>query len=164
MWHIINYIQQSMLLPARIRVFLLRLAGLKIHPTSRVSSGVFIGGKSLSIGKYSFVNINCFMDGCAPIKIGDNVRIGSYAKLLTGTHTINSGVLRRGGSSQNLYLPIEIKQGCWIGLGAIILPGVTVAQGCVVGAGAVVTKSTESNGLYIGNPARRIKDLPIKSD
>lgn len=34
-----------------------------------------------------------------------------------------------------------------------------VKSGCVIGAGALVKNSCESNGLYVGIPARRIKDL-----
>ncbi len=49
-------------------------------------------------------------------------------------------------------------------MGAIIMPGVTIAEGCVVAAGAVVTRSTEPNGLYAGNPAVRKKDLSTEED
>ena len=45
-----------------------------------------------------------------------------------------------------------------IGAGAIILPGVDVAEGCSVGAMALLTKSTLPWGIYIGNPARRLKE------
>ena len=82
-------------------------------------------------------------------------------KLITGTHTINDDVIRLGGISESINLPIEIKRGCWIGAGTIILPGITIEEGCVVGAGSVVTRSTEPNGLYIGAPARRVKNLLV---
>ena len=38
-----------------------------------------------------------------------------------------------------------------------------IADGCVIGAGAVVTKSTQPDGLYVGNPSKRIKDLSEES-
>ncbi len=47
----------------------------------------------------------------------------------------------------------------WIGGGAIILPNVKIAKGSVIGAGAVVTTSTEENSLYVGVPARKVKEL-----
>ncbi|WP_249354641.1 DapH/DapD/GlmU-related protein [Rhodococcus sp. USK13] len=56
-----------------------------------------------------------------------------------------------------------VGDGCWIGAGAIILPGVTVGEGCVVGAGAVVTRDCSPNGLYVGSPARRVRDLDTES-
>jgi carbonic anhydrase/acetyltransferase-like protein (isoleucine patch superfamily) len=48
-----------------------------------------------------------------------------------------------------------------VGIGAIVLDGVTIEDDVVVGAGAVVTpgKHLESGGLYVGNPARRVREL-----
>jgi len=48
-----------------------------------------------------------------------------------------------------------------VGIGAIVLDGVVVEDDVVIGAGSVVTpgKRLESGGLYVGNPARRIRDL-----
>jgi maltose O-acetyltransferase len=160
-WKLFNWLQQSPLLPKQIRTNILCMAGMQIHPGALIASSVFIGGRDVKIGANSFVNIFCFLDGCAPISIGDSVHLGPYVKLLTGTHTINPGVLRRNGISEDLFLPIAIKRGAWIGMGTIIMPGVTIEEGCVIGAGAVVTRSTEPNGLYVGCPAKRIKDLPV---
>ena len=39
------------------------------------------------------------------------------------------------------------------------MPGVTISKGCVIGAGALVKESTEPNGLYVGCPAKRVKEL-----
>lgn len=44
------------------------------------------------------------------------------------------------------------------GVHATVIGGVIIEAGCIIGAGAVVTKSTESNGIYAGVPARRIKE------
>jgi len=43
--------------------------------------------------------------------------------------------------------------------GVIILPGVTIESGCVIGVGSIVTKNCEANGVYVGNPAKRVKNL-----
>ena len=43
----------------------------------------------------------------------------------------------------------------FLGLGAVVRDGVTVAERCLVGAGAVVTRDTEPNGVYTGVPAKR---------
>lgn len=45
-----------------------------------------------------------------------------------------------------------------IGAGSIVFPGVNIAEGCAVGAMSLVNRSTESWGVYVGNPARRVKD------
>jgi len=47
----------------------------------------------------------------------------------------------------------------------IVLDGVNIANGSVIGAGSVVTKSTEPYGVYVGNPARKMKQRePVSSD
>jgi maltose O-acetyltransferase len=56
-------------------------------------------------------------------------------------------------------LPVVIEDGCWIGGGVIILPGVTIGRGSVIGAGSVVTKSIPANSLAVGNPCRVIRKI-----
>jgi acetyltransferase-like isoleucine patch superfamily enzyme len=52
---------------------------------------------------------------------------------------------------------VTIGDGSFIGVGAAILPGVTLGHGCVVAANAVVTRSFEANTVLLGNPARPIR-------
>ena len=54
---------------------------------------------------------------------------------------------------------MTIGDGCWIGGGVIILPGVTIGEGCVIGAGSVVTKNIPANSLAVGNPCRVIREI-----
>lgn len=60
-------------------------------------------------------------------------------------------------------LPVKIGKRCWIGAGAIILPGVTVGDDTVIGAGSVVTKDIPSGVVAVGNPCRAIKTLEKKA-
>jgi len=163
MFQLINAIQRSVLVPSRVRTMILRLAGAEIHRSVIMSPLSFIGSPLLSISAGVVTNIGCFFDGCDRITIGERVRFGPYVKILTGTHPVRNSVYRRK-AGENLNLPVVIERGCWIGMGAIIMPGVTIAEGCVIAAGAVVTRSTEPNGLYAGNPAVRKKDLSTEED
>lgn len=52
--------------------------------------------------------------------------------------------------------PTKIGNDVWIGYGAIILSGVTVADGSIIGAGSVVAKDIEPYSVVAGNPAKRI--------
>jgi acetyltransferase-like isoleucine patch superfamily enzyme len=54
---------------------------------------------------------------------------------------------------------VVIRRGAYIGVGAIILPGVTGGEGAVVGAGSVVTKDVPDFTMVAGNPARIIKSV-----
>jgi len=78
--------------------------------------------------------------------------------VITSTHRLGDARRRAGEWEAR---PVRIEDGCWIGAGAILLPGVAVGEGCVVAAGAVVRESCEPNGLYGGVPARRLEDLPV---
>jgi acetyltransferase-like isoleucine patch superfamily enzyme len=53
-----------------------------------------------------------------------------------------------------------VKSGASIGSGSTILCGITIGEGAMVGAGAVVTKDVEPYTLVVGNPARKLRDLP----
>lgn len=53
---------------------------------------------------------------------------------------------------------IHIGRHVIIGAGSIVFPGVTLAEGCSVGALSLVNRSTEPWGVYVGNPARRVKE------
>jgi len=53
--------------------------------------------------------------------------------------------------------PVTVEDNCFIGFGAIILPGVTVGEGCIVGAGSVVTCDVPPRSIVAGNPARVIR-------
>lgn len=50
----------------------------------------------------------------------------------------------------------DIGDNCFIGVGSILLPGVTLADNCIVGAGSVVTKSFEKGSVIAGVPAKRM--------
>ncbi|MEB3210926.1 MAG: gamma carbonic anhydrase family protein [Leptolyngbyaceae bacterium] len=53
----------------------------------------------------------------------------------------------------------EIGRGTLIGIGAIVLDGVTVGEGCIIGAGAVVTKDIPRRSLVVGVPGKPIRTL-----
>ncbi len=56
-------------------------------------------------------------------------------------------------------MPVHIGRNCWIGAGAIILPGVTIGDNTVIGAGSVVTKDIPSNVVAVGNPCKVMREI-----
>lgn len=80
----------------------------------------------------------------------------------------NCGFITTNHNFYNLELPgkgkeIDIGENCWIGMNCMILPGVKLANHIIVGAGSVVTKSfDEENIIIAGNPAKKIKDIPME--
>ena len=65
-------------------------------------------------------------------------------------------IRRQGDSFQGA---VRLEDGCWIGIGAVILPGVTIGNNAVVGANAVVTKSVPARAIVVGVPAKIIRQL-----
>ncbi len=58
---------------------------------------------------------------------------------------------------------VTLKDDCWIGAGAIILPGVTIGKCAIVGAGAVVTKDVDGFTIVAGVPAKVVNKIePVK--
>lgn len=163
-WKIINSIQSSALVTPNLRRKILQITGANISSTGVIAEHVYLGSSNLTMGKDTFINIGSFVDGSAPVILEDYVRCGPYVKILTGTHNYRDSVIRRRITDGTLAKPVLIKKGSWIGMGSIILPDVTIGEGCIIAAGAVVIRDTEPNGLYVGNPAKRIKDLSTSED
>lgn len=87
------------------------------------------------------------------IKIGDDVTISTGVRFITH----DNSVIKLGIDSTDTFGKINIGNNCFIGLGTIIMPGVTLANDIIVGAGSVVTKSFKKEGIVIaGNPAKKI--------
>jgi maltose O-acetyltransferase len=162
MWSFFSWVISFPLFPNRVRRYFYKFFGMNLHSSAIIASGVFLGSSKITMKENTFINVGCFLDGSNNIILEKFVRVGPHVKILTGSHVYSNNVIRRGPDSVNFSKPVILEKGAWIGMGAIIMPGVVIREGCIVGAGAVVLTSTEANGLYAGNPARRIKDLPVE--
>lgn len=155
---------QSVLFPRSMRPIALRLLGAKIGHNVDIKQKVFIGQPSnLTIDDDVVINIGAFIDCSAPVFVGEKVRIGYQAMILTGSHSAQNSVYRRK-EGNHIRRPVSIERGCWIQTRAMIGPGVTMAEGCVLLAAGVLLKSTDNNGEYSGIPALRKRDLSIEDD
>lgn len=96
--------------------------------------------------------------------IGDYVCIAAEAVILMGgnhTHRIDWPCLYPFMESiQAAYQPkgdTRLGDGCWIGMRAMLMPGVSIGEGAIVAAGSIVTRDVEPYATVGGNPARPIK-------
>lgn len=106
----------------------------------------------MKIGKGVFVNHSLTCMAAGGITIDDGVMIGPNVRIVTDNHDFDNRMVLR-------CKPVHIKSRAWIGVGAIILPGVTIGENAVVAAGAVVTKDVAPNTIVGGNPAKFIKKI-----
>jgi acetyltransferase-like isoleucine patch superfamily enzyme len=112
-------------------------------------------GLSKGIGTFPGDSPGVYINASNGIYVGDFTNIGPNVGLISGNHdSIDNDVMLPAR-------PIHIGRFCWLGMGAIVLPGVRLGDFTVVGAGAIVTRSFEEGHCVLaGNPARVIRTLP----
>ena len=156
------------------------------HFKSEREDAVIIGnhvscyaGVSFAIGKKGRCTIGDYtlLNG-ALIMAEDSVEIGSYCLVSWNVgiadsdfHPIEAAQRRIDSHALAPYspnrpprpeirtAPVRIEDNVWIGMGALILKGVTIGENSVVAAGAIVTKSVPANVVAAGNPAVIVKEL-----
>lgn len=114
-------------------------------------------GYNISIGDNFTGNFNLVILDEADVTIGDNVFIGPNVCLCTVIHSLETEPRNRGIMCAR---PITVCDNVWIASNVVVLPGVTVGEGAVIGAGSVVAKDVEPYTLSVGNPCRKVRDLP----
>ena len=118
----------------------------------------FIIDGDIDIGENSFINSFGYIISGNGIKIGDNVLIGPYVKLLAAEHSfsdLDKPILFQPTLNSN----IVINDNVWIGANSTILSSVVIGEGAIIAAGSVVTKNVDSYCIYGGVPAKLIRRL-----
>lgn len=114
------------------------------------------GGKHVHFGKGVYANFNLTMVDDTHIYVGDYTLFGPNVCVATAGHPIDPE-LREKAYQYNMS--VHIGRNCWIGAGAVIVPGVTIGDNVVIGAGSVVTKDIPSNVVAVGNPCRVLREI-----
>ncbi|HET9985567.1 MAG TPA: sugar O-acetyltransferase [Longimicrobiales bacterium] len=124
-------------------------------------------GAHVSIGRETFVNVNCVFLDSAEIRIGDFGLVGPGVQLLTAHHPLRAADRIppdwRPESGRAPYRtqasPIRIGDRVWLGAGTIVLPGVTIGDDVTIGAGSLVTGDIPAGVLAFGQPCRVRREL-----
>ena len=139
----------------------------------------------MSFGDNSRVDDFCALSG--EISIGRNVHIAvmsslvaskepieidDFAGLAFGCRLFSSSDDYSGNTMTNPTVPAEYKKilhgairigrHAILGTNTIVFPGVSVAEGCSIGANSLLSRSTDPWGVYVGSPARRVKERDRK--
>ncbi len=123
-----------------------------------LGDGVFVGPfveiqRGVRIGARTRVQSHAFI--CELVTIGEDCFISHGAMFVNDP--FSKGGPARGDTA--LWRTTTIGNRVSIGTHATLLP-VTICDGAVIGAGAVVTRNIIEPGIYAGNPARKLRDLP----
>lgn len=114
------------------------------------------GGHHVHFGNRVYANFNLTLVDDTHIYVGDCTMFAPNVTVATAGHPIVP-CLRKYGIQYNAS--VHIGKNCWIGAGALIMPGVTIGDNTVIGAGSVVTKNIPSNVVAVGNPCRVMREI-----
>lgn len=143
------------------------MPGAMVDDSAIIGERTFIGNNVVieaSGGKYPQTIIGrhvCIQHLCtitAGMVIEDDVFLGPCVCTLNTRHISWGRDLQHTGNRQ----PPIIRRGARIGGGAVILPGVIIGAEAEIGAGSVVTKDCDPFGRYVGNPARKVGEVPME--
>lgn len=108
--------------------------------------------KNTTIGKNTKIQSHSFI--CELVSIGDECFIGHGVMFINDLFSEG----RPANGNKDFWKNTKIGNNVSIGSNATILP-VEICDHVVIGAGAVVTKNIVESGVYVGNPAKKIKEI-----
>lgn len=144
-----------------LRALYLRALGARVGTGAIVHDVRFfntyrVGFGGLAIGDHCFIGDECLLDLADCIVMAEHVTLAERVTILTHTN-----VGYRDHPLQPYMppfsAPVRLERGCFVGVNATILPGVTVGGCSVVAAGAVVTHDVPPWQVVGGVPARVIR-------
>ena len=116
-------------------------------------------------GKPRYIDYRSYIDPIGGVFFGDNIVISTNVIILTHDYSYTVALIsvdQKPSTDIAIIAPVKIGDNCFIGAGAIILPGTELGDYVIVGAGAVVKGCIKSDSVVVGNPCKVIgntKDL-----
>ncbi|MDP2295568.1 MAG: acyltransferase [Pseudolabrys sp.] len=143
---------------ARARYALSRCAEVGTDVQLRMPVVIY-GPEQLRFGSSVAVGENVVLRAGGGLTIGNRVLIAAGAAIVTVGHPIEPPRWNKVTAA-----PVKIGDDVWIGVNAVILPGVTIGNGAIVAAGAVVTEDVAPFTMVGGVPARVLRKFDTKAN
>lgn len=166
----VNFTIQSILLAVYqllifppLRFLFLSIMGAEIGKDTTIMNVKFInfhrtGFKGLKIGNECFIGDETLIDLYDQVSLKDQVTLGQRVLVLTHTNVGYKNHPLQKFFPKNSK-PVTFKNGCFIGAGSIILPGITIGEESFVAAGSVVTENVPKKTLVAGIPAKVVRKI-----
>lgn len=120
------------------------------------------GGEGTYIGNHVHIATHTSISGGGTCVMEDFTGISAGVRLITGSASFN------GEGLTSPTLPVDsqavkrsfviLKKHSTLATNVVVHPGVTIAEGTIVSSGSVVTKDTEPWSIYMGSPAKKVRD------
>lgn len=134
---------------------------MELGDNSRIDDFCVISG-NVKIGRNVHITPQCLVAGGEPgIIIGDFVALAYGVKVFaqsddySGETMTNSTVPKQ--FKNEIFESVSIGRHSIIGAGSIIMPGANIGEGNAIGANSLVVRSTEQWSIYVGSPAKKLK-------
>ena len=131
---------------------------------ARVGAGVVVKPRvnvkypwHLDLGDHAWIGEAAWLDSLASIRIGPNACLSQGCVIETGNHDWSKPTF------DLVVKPVVVEVGAWAAVGSLLLPGSRLASHAVLGAGSVLAGETEPYGVYVGVPARKVKERTIEA-
>ena len=122
----------------------------------RVNPGAYFGsGQRVRVGNNTNLSEGMYVIG--DLSLGDDVMLGPQVVFISYNHEVSDLTMPMRAQGATDSRPIVVGNDVWIGMRAMIMPGVHVGDHAIVAAGSVVTKDVPAWGVVGGNPAKLIK-------
>lgn len=120
------------------------------------------GERGITIGNYIHIAVYSSLIGAGKIVLKDFCNISSRVAIYSSNDDYSGGFMTNpmvpSKYTNVTSLDVIIGEHVIVGSGSVILPGVTLEKGVAIGALSLVNKSCTEFGIYIGTPAKRIKE------
>jgi acetyltransferase-like isoleucine patch superfamily enzyme len=151
-----------------VSVRLLRAFGAAVGNHTTVKGSIFFDNverdenstgdlSHLKIGDNCYIGDGVFFDLANEIVIENDAVIAGHVSFITHAECRRSGYLSR--KFPRRCEPVIVGSGSWVGFGATVLAGVIVGSNSALGAHSLVLERTEAQCVYVGSPARKIRQL-----
>lgn len=142
----------------RLKRHLLNWGNIPCGSGSKMVGPLYIGSVAkLQIGDNVWIGRNFSVYGNGKVVLKNNIDIAPDVAFATGSHQISNDSTHRAGSG--ISYTIVVEDGVWIGVRSTIMGDTIINSGSVIGACSLVNKSINKDGVYVGIPAKRIKEI-----